>query len=114
MERRNFSAQFKQQIVRECSETGNVTLVARKHALNANMVRRWIRQFNEVVGGKTPPKTRGQVTNVAPEELKQLQEERKQLTAENEQMKKTLGEQALEISILRDLLKKANPHLRIK
>ncbi|MDQ0191545.1 transposase-like protein, partial [Alicyclobacillus cycloheptanicus] len=27
MERRNFSVQFKQQIVRECSETGNVSLV---------------------------------------------------------------------------------------
>ena len=113
MERRNFSAQFKQQIVRECSETGNVSLVARKHDLNANMVHRWIRQVNEV-GGKTPPKTRGQVTNLSPEELKQLQEERKQLSAENEQMKKTMGEQALEISILRDLLKKASPHLRTK
>ena len=113
MERRNFSAQFKRQIVQECSETGNVNLVARKHDLNANMVRRWVKQVNEI-GGKTPPKTRGQVTNLSPEELKQLQEERKQLSAENEQMKKTMGEQALEISILRDLLKKANPHMRIK
>lgn len=104
MERRNFSAQFKQQIVQECSETGNVNLVFRKHDLNANMVRRWVKQVNEV-GGKTPP-TRGQVTNLTPEELKQLQEERKHLSAENEQMKKTMGEQALEISILRDLLKK--------
>ena len=113
MERRNFSSQFKQQIVQECSETSNIALVARKHDLNANMVRRWIKQFNGV-GGKTSPKTRGRVTNVAPEELKQLQEERKQLATENEQMKKTMGEQALEISILRDLLKKANPHLRTK
>ena len=113
MERRNFSAQFKQQIVRECSETGNIALVARKHDLNANMVRRWIKQVNGI-GGKTSPKTRGNVTNVTPEELRQLQAERQELAAENEQMKKTMGEQALEISILRDLLKKANPHLRIK
>jgi transposase len=113
MERRNFSAQFKQQIVRECSETGNITLVARRHDLNANMVRRWIKQVNGIAG-KSSPKTRGNVTNVTPEELVQLQAERKELAAENEQMKKTMGEQALEISILRDLLKKANPHLRIK
>ena len=58
MERRNFSAQFKQQIVQECLETGNVALIARKHDLNANMVRRWIREFKEI-GGKTAPKTRG-------------------------------------------------------
>lgn len=113
MERRNFSAQFKQQIVQECSETGNVALVARKHDLNANTVHHWIKQFNEA-GGKNTPKTRGKVTHVAPEELKQLLEERKELATENEQMKKTMGEQALEISILRDLLKKANPHLRTK
>ena len=112
MERRNFSAQFKQQIVQECSETGNVALVARKHDLNANTVHHWIKQFKEA--GKNAPKTRGRVTHATSEELKQLQEERKELTAENEQMKKTLGEQALEISILRDLLKKANPHLRTK
>jgi transposase len=113
MERRNFSAQFKQQIVQECSETGNVALVARKHDLNPNTVHHWIKQFNKA-GGKNAPKTRGKVTHVAPEELKQLLEDRKELAAENEQMKKTMGEQALEISILRDLLKKANPHLRTK
>ena len=112
MERRNFSAQFKQQIVRECSETGNVSLVARKHDLNANMVHRWIRQVNGMA--KTSPKTRGKVTHVTAEELQALQAEQQQLISENEQMKKTMGEQALEISILRDLLKKANPHLRTK
>ena len=112
MERRNFSAQFKQQIVRECSETGNVSLVARKHDLNANMVHRWIRQVNGMA--KTGPKTRGKVTHATAEELQALQAEQQQLISENEQMKRTMGEQALEISILRDLLKKANPHLRTK
>lgn len=45
----------------------------------------------------------GNATNVTPEKLVHLQAERKELTAENEQMKNTMGEQALEISILRDL-----------
>jgi transposase len=40
--------------------------------------------------------------------------EKKELESANEQLKKTLGEQTLEVSILRDLLKKANPHLRTK
>lgn len=113
MKRRSFSAQFKQQIIRECSETGNVSLVARKYDLNANMVRRWVKQVNGD-GGKDGPKTRGTATHVTPEELRKLHAERQELAAENEKMKKALGEQALEIAILRDLLKKANPHLRIK
>lgn len=113
MERRNFSAQFKQQIVRECAEIGNASLVARKHDLNANMVRRWIKQVNEA-GGKLPGKAKGVVTHVTPEELHQLHQERDELASENEKMKKALGEQALEIAIMRDLLKKVNPHLRTK
>lgn len=113
MERRNFTPQFKQQIVRECAETGNVSLVARKHDINANVIRRWIKQVNES-GGKMPGKTKGIATHVTPEELRQLHAERTELASENEQLKKALADQALENSILRDLLKKANPHLRIK
>ena len=44
----------------------------------------------------------------------QLQAEREELAAENEKMKKALGEQALEISILRDLVKKSQPSLADK
>ncbi len=36
MERRNFSKQFKEQVVRACLETGNVSIVARKHGVDAN------------------------------------------------------------------------------
>jgi hypothetical protein len=35
----------------------------------------------------------------------------KVLSQENDQLKKLLGEQALEIAILCDLIKKKNPHL---
>jgi transposase len=113
MERRNFSTQFKQQIVRECQETGNVSLVCRKHELNVNMVRRWVKQASQS-GGKMPGKTKGVATHVTAEELRAMNTEREELASENEKMKKALGEQALEIAILRDLVKKANPHLRIK
>jgi len=113
MERRNFSTQFKQQLVRECIETGNVSLVARKHDLNANMVRRWVKQASGG-GGKLSGKTKGVATHVTTEELRALNTDREELALENDKMKKALGEQALEIAILRDLLKKGNPHLRIK
>lgn len=113
MERRKYSTQFKQQIVNECAETSNVALVARKHELNVSIVRRWIRQANQD-GGKIAGKARGVATHVTPDEFRQLHSEREQLVSENEKMKKALGEQALEIAILRDLLKKANHHLRIK
>ncbi|SDH58867.1 hypothetical protein SAMN04489735_103441, partial [Aneurinibacillus thermoaerophilus] len=34
-----------------------------------------------------------------------------EVVKENEQLKRLLGEQALELAILRDLIKKKNPHL---
>lgn len=37
-----------------------------------------------------------------------------EVTQENDKLKKILGEKDLEIAILRDLLKKANPQLKIK
>lgn len=113
MERRKFTTQFKQQIVRECNETGNITLVARKHDINDNVIRRWVKQA-EQNGGKMPGSVKGVPTHITPEEIRQLNSERSELATEVEQLRKALADQALENSILRDLLKKANPHLRTK
>lgn len=113
MVRRKFSAEFKQQIVRECQETGNISMVARKHELNSNMVRRWVNQFKQS-NGTLPGKSFGKPTHVTVSELQQVVSERDELASEVDQMKKVLGEQALEIAILRDLVKKANPQLRKK
>lgn len=109
MERRKFSAQFKQQVIQECMETGSPSVVARKHDLNANMVGRWVREFKNT--GAAPRKSKGIATHVTPEDYQNVVTERSELASENEQLKKALADQALENSILRDLLKKANPHL---
>ena len=49
------------------------------------------------------------------EEFKnQILQEVNEVTQENDKLKKILGEKDLEIAIHRDLLKKANPQLKIK
>ncbi len=112
MVRRKFSQQFKEQVVKECLETGNVSIVARKHDILSNVVNRWVRQYQN--GGLSNGKTCAGATVVTSDEYQQLVAEKKELEKANEQLKKTLGEQTLEVSILRDLLKKSNPHLRTK
>lgn len=112
MERRKFSKQFKEQVVRECLETGNVSIVARKYDVGANVASRWIRQQRE--GGIRPSKPHAPASVFTADEYKQLLSEKNELHDENNQLKRTLGEQTLEVAILRDLLKKANPHLRTK
>lgn len=112
MERRKFSQGFKEQVVKECIETGNASIVARKHEIRPNVVNRWVSQYRSGTLSFTKP--HGSPTNVTNDEYRQLLAEKKELECANEQLKKTLGEQTLEVSILRDLLKKANPHLRTK
>ncbi|MDM5186112.1 transposase [Bacillus sp. DX4.1] len=100
MQRRKHSAEFKQQVVQEVIDTGNRALVARRYELSPNLVSKWVKAFQESRSLNTSSVQEG----VSPSELKQLE-------AENDQLKKLLGEKDLEISILRDVLKKKNPHL---
>ncbi|MFD1676793.1 transposase [Alicyclobacillus fodiniaquatilis] len=103
MERRKFSQQFKEQVVKECIGTGNAAIVARKHEIRPNVVNRWVSQYRNETLCASKPHTIS--TNATNEAYRQLLAEKRELEAANEQIKKTPGEQTLEVSILRDLLK---------
>ncbi|PTY92164.1 transposase, partial [Heyndrickxia sporothermodurans] len=47
MKRTKHSKDFKLQVVKEATETGNNSLVARRYELNPNMVSRWIREYKD-------------------------------------------------------------------
>ncbi|MFC8575525.1 transposase, partial [Heyndrickxia sporothermodurans] len=47
MKRTKHSKDFKLQVVKEATETGNNSLVARRYKLNPNMVSRWIREYKD-------------------------------------------------------------------
>ena len=69
-------------------------MVARKHDLIAGTVNRWVRE------SKKP--------NNAPASKFSFDHNIDEVTKENDQLKKLLGEKDLEIAILRDMLKKTN------
>jgi transposase len=98
MKRRKHSKEFKLQVVKEALEVGNKALVARRYELSPNLVQRWVKAYEDGQLGQE------MVTHSSSAEVKKLEEE-------NEQLKKLLGEKDLEIAILRDLIKKKNPHL---
>lgn len=98
MTRTRYSKDFKLQVIKEAQETGKITLVARRYELNPNMVGRWIREYKD-----------GKYGNLDVAGLPDL--DTKELAKENEKLKTLLGEKDLEIAILRDLIKKKNPHL---
>jgi transposase-like protein len=92
---KRYSAEFKNQIIKEIKETGNASLVARKHDLVAGTVTRWVKEAKK--------------TNAHTSYLKYSDnKDNNALIKENDRLKKLLGEKDLELAILRDLLKKTN------
>ena len=104
--RRRHSAETKLQVVREALETGNGALVARRQELSASMVSRWVREYRKY----GEPAFRGGNSKAVAMSNKGYY----RLEDENERLKKILGEKELEVAILRDLLKKQNPHRQTK
>lgn len=101
--KRNFTEDYRVKVVKEVLETGESGLVARRYDLHPNLVSRWVSNFRKY----------GQTT-VSPNTSKTDKDPEKQiLENENQNLKKLLGEKELEIKILRDLLKKTNPDLKI-
>lgn len=96
-------------IVQECLETSNCAVVARRYGIASNIVNRWTRNYKKY--GEAAFK--GSSTATSTNEPFHPGEYKKALS-ENEKLKKLLGEKELEIEILKDLLKKINPHLQIK
>jgi hypothetical protein len=108
MKRVQYDLNFKMDIIRKGKEIGNFTAVARQHELDPKMVLRWVRELNR----KDVDKLDG--TSKRQSQFIPTADDYKQLEHENEKLKKLLAEQALEREILKDLLKKTNPSLRIK
>lgn len=108
MKRKQFDLNFKKMIVQKGREIGNLTAVARQHELDPKMVIRWASQLKR--------KDLDQLDGDSKRQAKFIPtaQDYAQLEIEFEKMKKLYAEQALEKEILRDLLKKKDPHLRIK
>lgn len=98
MTRTRHSKEFKIQVVKEAMEIGKTSIVARRYDLNANMVTRWVREYKDGKYGGVDMATVPDINS-------------RELANENGQLKRLLGEKDLEIAVLRDLVKKHNPHL---
>jgi transposase-like protein len=108
MTRKQYDLEFKKMVIQKGNEIGNMSAVARQHELDPKMVLRWAKQLNRKDLDQLKPDSK-RVAAFIP-----TADDYKQLERENEKLKKLLAEQALEREILKDLLKKTNPHLRIK
>lgn len=109
MKGRSYTKELKEEILREVKEVGNVSLVSRRHGISKSTIFTWIKNSVNKDEIKVKPGRKALV-----EGDRELKDELTEVTKENDQLKKLLGEKDLEIAILRDLIKKSNPQLKIK
>lgn len=101
---------FKEQVVAECLELGNITGVARRHDLPAGLVHRWVenyRLYGEV--SVRLARTKQRVLQARTQSMESPISEVNRLSRDLERMTRLLGEKELKIAILEDLLKAVNP-----
>ncbi len=97
-----YSDAFKEQILKECQEVGNVSVVSRRHDISPNTVHSWIRKYRE---RGTVTTMNSKSTNVEQQALAQL----RKVSTENDRLKRLVAEKELELAILKDLRDQANP-----
>jgi transposase-like protein len=102
MKQKRYSDEFKEQIIRECQETGNVAIVARRYEISANTIYTWIRKYRQRGSVKALP--RKQAVRV-----KEMEQRLKKVSLQNDQLKRLLAEKELELSILREIRDLENP-----
>jgi transposase-like protein len=105
--KRSFTPEFKAQLVKEALETGNCSIVARKHDIHPSVLARWVRKHKGSPVSELSKKAIGSKNT----DLLKSAKQSKELEEQNFKLKKLIGEKELEIEILRDLLKKTNAPL---
>lgn len=80
---KNYDREFKENVVKECEETSNLTEVSRRHSIPLTTLRSWVLKKNN----KKSPK-------IGKQEVERLQKE--------------LDRKSIEIEMLKELLKKTN------
>jgi len=98
----NYTDEFKEQLIKECQETGNISIVARRHDISPSTIHTWIKKQRQTGSVKSLPK--GKDTR-----YKAMEKQLKEVSTQNDKLKRLLAEKELELAILKELMDKVNP-----
>lgn len=102
MTQKRYTDEFKEQLIREYQETGNVALVARRYEISANTIHTWIRKKRQQGSVKALPRREAARTRAMEQRLKEV-------SLQNDQLKRLLADKELELTILRENRDLQNP-----
>ena len=99
---KQYTDEFKAQVLKEVQEVGNAAVVARRYELSPNTIYTWMRAARR--RGSTEALSRDLKSRTA-----ELEKRLAKVSSENDQLKRLVAEKELELAILRELRDKANP-----
>lgn len=102
MAKKQYSVEFIEQVIKETQETNNVALVARRYEISPSTIHTWIKRKRQRGSISTLPK-------VKDARYKTMEKQLKEVSTENDKLKRLIAEKELELAILRELRDKPNP-----
>ena len=102
MTRKDYTQEFKEQILRECQEVGNVAVVARRHNISPNTIHTWRRKVKKT--GSTTPLPTDDVKRI-----RELEARLEKIGTENDRLKRIVAEKELQITIMEEVRDLKNP-----
>ena len=102
MTRKDYTQEFKEQVLRECQEVGNVAVVARRHNISANTIHTWRRKVRQV--GSTKPLPADEAKRI-----RELEARLGEISTENDRLKRIVAEKELQITIMEEVRDSENP-----
>ena len=102
MTRKDYTQEFKEQILRECQEVGNVAVVARRHNISPNTIHTWKRKAKKT-GSTTPLPTDDS------KRIRELEARLEKISTENDRLKRIVAEKELQITIMEEMRDLKNP-----
>ena len=88
MSQRKYSDEFKEQIIRECQETGNIAIVARRYEMSPNTIHTWIRKYRQRGSVKPLPRKEAARTKAIEQRLQEI-------SLQNDQLKRLLADKRI-------------------
>ena len=102
MKRNDYTQEFKEQVLKECQEVGNVAVVARRHNISPNTIHTWRRKTRKT--GSTKPLPTEQTKRI-----KELEVRVEKFSTENDRLKRIVAEKELQITIMEEIRDSVNP-----
>lgn len=102
MNNKKFSSEFKEKVIKESQEAGNVALVARRHGIPPYSIHGWINSYKKSESVNKLPRAQE-------DREKNLEDQVRKVSKENDDLRRRIAEKEVNLAILKELTGNQDP-----